>query len=126
MRRAVLPGLIMLVSTLTVRALDWPQFRGPNRDGVWQETKGILQEIPSSGLKIKWRHPAGGGFSSPVVAHGRVFLFDVELIKPNSKERIHCYDEKSGKVLWEYSYAEHYGEWTFDPERGAGPTATPI
>src|SRR3954470_908348 len=106
-------------------ATDWPQFRGPHRDGRWDET-GILESFPPKGLTISWRHPVGGGFSSPIVAQGRAFVFDVELAKPASRERIHCFDEKTGKVLWVFGYQEHYGEWTFVPERGAGPTATPI
>jgi outer membrane protein assembly factor BamB len=77
-------------------------------------------------LKIRWRHPVGGGWSSPVVAQGRVFVFDVELAQPSSRERVHCFEEKTGKVLWVYAYKENYSEWTFVPERGAGPTATPI
>ena len=122
----VAPCLGLLLATPTTVASDWPQFRGPNRDGHWQETKGILESFPRAGLKIKWRHPVGGGFSSPVVAQGRAFVLDVELTKPTSRERLHCFDEKTGKVLWVYVYEEHYGEWTFVPERGAGPTATPI
>jgi outer membrane protein assembly factor BamB len=55
-----------------------------------------------------------------------VFVFDVALKKPTSRERVHCLEEKTGKVLWVFGYEEHYGEWSFDPERGAGPTATPI
>ena len=106
-------------------AADWPQFRGPNRDGHWDET-GILESFPREGLKIRWRHPVGGGFSSPVVAQGSVFVFDVELTKPSARERLHCFEEKTGKVLWVYGYKENYSEWTFVPERGAGPTATPI
>jgi outer membrane protein assembly factor BamB len=39
---------------------------------------------------------------------------------------VHCFEEKTGTVLWLFGYQEHYGEWTFVPERGAGPTATPI
>src|SRR5436189_5498764 len=104
---------------------DWPQFRGPRRDGHWDETR-ILESFPKGGLKICWRHPVGGGCSSPVVAQGRVFVFDVELTKPTSRERVHCFDENTGKVLWVFGYQEHYGEWTFVPERGAGPTATPV
>jgi len=50
----------------------------------------------------------------------------VELTAPTARERLHCFDEKTGKVLWTYVYEEHYSEWTFVPERGAGPTATPI
>ena len=116
----------LLAATPRTQASDWPQFRGPNRDGFWDETKGILKSFPKEGLKIKWRHPVGGGFSSPVVADHRAFVLDVELTKPSSRERLHCFDEKTGRVLWDYVYEEHYGEWTFDPERGAGPTATPI
>jgi outer membrane protein assembly factor BamB len=104
---------------------DWPQFRGPNRDGIWDET-GILQSFPKEGLKIRWRQPVGGGWSSPVVVAGKVFVFDVELSKPSARERLHCFDEKSGKVLWVYAYEEPYGEWSYVPERGAGPTATPL
>jgi outer membrane protein assembly factor BamB len=68
----------------------------------------------------------GGGFSSPVVAQGRVFVSDVDLVKPSPRERVHCFEEKSGKVLWVFAYPENYTEWTFVRERGAGPTATPI
>lgn len=111
--------------TTTVRAIDWPQFRGPNRDGSWAET-GVLETIPHDGLKVEWRQPVGGGWSSPVVAEGRTFVFDVEMTKPSVHERLHCFDEKSGKVLWVYAYEEQYGDWAYVPERGAGPTATPI
>src|ERR1039458_4808441 len=118
---AVLHCLMVLGAT----ASDWPHFRGPNRDGNWDES-GILESFPRQGLKIRWRNPAGGGFSSPVVADGRVFLSDVVLAKPASRERVQCFEEKTGKVLWVFGYQEHYGEWAFVPERGAGPTATPI
>src|SRR5258705_11432471 len=121
------PVLVLLLFALEVVGSDWPQFRGPNRDGHWDETR-ILESFPREGLKICWRHPVGGGFSSPVVAQGRVFVFDVALTNTTftSRERVHCFDEKSGKVLWVFGYEEHYGEWAFVPERGAGPTATPI
>jgi outer membrane protein assembly factor BamB len=106
-------------------AADWPQFRGPNRDGHWDES-GVMESFPKAGLKISWRQPVGGGFSSPVVAEGKAFVMDVEMTKPTSRERVHCYEEKTGKLLWDFVYEEHYGEWAFVPERGAGPTATPI
>src|SRR5438128_6586458 len=121
----LLPVLVLLLMAPWAMAIDWPQFRGPNRNGNWEET-GILESFPREGLKIRWRHPVGGGFSSPVVAQGRVFVSDVALTKPTSRERVHCFEEKTGKVLWVFGYQEHYGEWTFVPERGAGPTATPI
>ena len=122
-----LPGAVLgiLLWARAALATDWPQFRGPNRDGNWDEA-GILESFASEGLKIRWKQPVGGGWSSPVVVQGRVFVFDVELTKPTARERVHCFDEKTGKVLWVYAYQEKYGEWTYVPERGAGPTATPI
>ncbi len=119
----VLLGIVFAVCT--TRAGDWPQFRGPHRDGAWEES-GILESFPADGLKSRWRQPVGGGFASPVVADGKVFVFDVALLKPTAQERLHCFEEKTGKVLWVYAYDEPYGEWSYDPERGAGPTATPI
>jgi outer membrane protein assembly factor BamB len=115
-------GSPIIIATL---AADWPQFRGPRRDGSWSEANSF-ETFPPEGLKIQWRQPVGGGFASPVVADGRVFVFDVELVKPIARERLHCFEEDTGKVLWVYSYEENYGDWAYVPERGAGPTATPI
>jgi len=120
---AIVPGIAFVAPPAL--ASDWPQFRGPNRDGTWQET-GILESFPKQGIKVQWRQPVGGGWASPVVVQGKVFVFDVELIKPTARERLHCFEEQTGKVVWVYAYDEPYGEWTYVPERGAGPTATPI
>ena len=67
-----------LLSGAATQPADWPQFRGPNRDGVWSET-GILSFFPPGGPKILWRKPVGWGWSSPAIAQGRVCITDVEL-----------------------------------------------
>jgi hypothetical protein len=103
---------------------DWPQWRGPNRDGVWNET-GILESFPAGGLKISWRAPIGRGWSSPVVAGGRVYVTDVQIARPEAKERVLCFDSASGKAHWSHEYAVDYPDWAFDPNAG-GPRATPI
>jgi outer membrane protein assembly factor BamB len=121
----ILAATVSLHLAPGAQAADWPQFLGPHRDGRWDET-GILETFPKDGVKIRWRHRIGGGFSSPVVADGRVFVTDVEMTQPTARERVHCFAEKSGEPLWIFSREEPYGEWTFVPERGAGPTATPI
>jgi outer membrane protein assembly factor BamB len=125
-RSLVAIGLV-LSSWLTTasRADDWPQWRGPNRDGVCGE-KGLLQSFPAEGLQVRWRVPAGWGFSSPVVAGGRVYLADSELMKPKAKERLLCLDEKTGKPLWTHAYDVKYEDWAFDPSQEIGPVATPI
>ena len=123
-RRMAALGLSVLLP-LAVWGKDWPQWRGPNRDGVWNET-GILQTFPAEGLKIRWRRPVGWGWSSPVVVRGRVFLTDAQLQKPTAKERIQCFEETTGKLLWTYAYEVTYPEWAFVPGQGGGPSATPI
>jgi outer membrane protein assembly factor BamB len=114
-----------LLLAAVIHADDWPQWRGPQRDGVWSET-GIFASFPPDGLKIRWRASVGFGWSSPVVAKGRVYLTDSELKKPKAKERVHCFDEKTGKRHWTHSYEVIYPDWAFTPRQEGRPTATPI
>jgi outer membrane protein assembly factor BamB len=114
-----------LLLSAALRADDWPQWRGPNRDGVCGET-GLLESFLAGGLKVRWRAPVGWGFSSPVVAHGRVYLADSEVVKPRAKERVHCFDETTGTALWTHVYEVAYEDWAFDPKQEIGPVATPI
>ena len=120
-----LTASLALLLSLAVPAEDWPQFRGPRRDAVWNET-GILKSFPAEGLKIRWRVSVGPGWSSPVVVRGRVYLTDMRLEKPKAWERIQCFKESTGKRLWSYASELVYPEWAFIPEHGGGPAATPI
>ena len=106
-------------------AEDWPQFRGPGRDGVWNE-KGIAQSFPAAGLKVSWRAAVGSGLSSPIVSGGRVFVCDAETKNPKARERMRCFDEISGKELWTHSDEVTYPEWAFDPKTPSGPDDTPV
>src|SRR5258708_4126614 len=123
----------LLAATLTLSLLppavawaeDWPQWRGPYRDAVCGET-GLLKSFPVEGLKVRWHVPVGWGFSSPVVAQGRVFLADSEVVKPKAKERVHCFDETTGKAFWTHVCEVAYEDWAFDPKQEVGPVATPI
>src|SRR2546430_16468769 len=75
MPRPIIVILFSIALALASRAEDWPQWRGSGRDGVWHE-KGIRKTFPAEGLPVRWRAPVGYGFSSPVVAKGRVFVTD--------------------------------------------------
>jgi outer membrane protein assembly factor BamB len=116
--RDTLAIAVLLLAALAVRADDWPQWRGPNRDGVWRET-GILAAIPEGGVKILWRARIGNGYSGPVVAQGRVFVTDHQL-RPEV-ERVLCFEEATGKPLWTHSYPCEYE----DMEYGNGPRVSP-
>ena len=119
-------ALALPAARLAARANDWPQWRGPNRDGVWNET-GVLQSFPKDGLKVRWRAPVGAGLSSPIVAQGRVFVTDaIVKEKPVAWERVQCFDEKTGAPFWTHKYEAKYYDWAFDPKSPNGPGATPL
>src|SRR5215208_2408559 len=54
--------LLFAVACPGVGADDWPQWLGPQRDGVWRE-QGILSEFPKDGPRVRWRVPVGGGYA---------------------------------------------------------------
>jgi outer membrane protein assembly factor BamB len=83
-------------------AEDWPQWRGPTRDGVWHET-GIISKFESDEIPLKWRVPVGSGYSAPTVADGLVFLTD-RIAEPVQIERVLCFNEQTGETVWEYTY----------------------
>ena len=115
-----------------LRADDWPQWLGPQRDGVWRET-GLVETLPASGFKYRWRTPIGGGYSGPAVVQGRVYLMDRQLptgVKnpgnpfargeiPGS-ERVLCLNEADGKILWQHEY-----DCPYTVSYAAGPRVTP-
>jgi outer membrane protein assembly factor BamB len=130
MRAGIFLGFL-LVSFL--RADDWPQWLGPQRDGVWRET-GILERFPAAGPKVRWRVPVNAGYTGPAVANGRVYLMDrkVDSGAPMSRsafdrgeipgnERVLCLNEVDGKIIWEHTYNRPY-----TVSYAAGPRATPL
>ncbi len=124
-KAALIATLALPLSPSAARAEDWPQWRGPNRDGVWAET-GVLTSFPAEGLTVRWRAPVGPGWSSPVVARGRVYVSDARLMPAGAEERVLCFEEGTGKPLWTYAYDVSYPDWALGPAPGRGPTATPV
>jgi outer membrane protein assembly factor BamB len=110
--------------TVLVQAGDWPQWRGPDRNGVWIETD-LLNSFPPGGLKLSWRAPVGRGWSSPIVSHGRVYVTDAVVTRPVAYERVLCFEETTGKLSWVHKYSVDYPDWAFAANVG-GPRATPI
>ncbi len=118
-------AVMALALATELRADDWPQWRGPNRDAVWRAS-GLLETFPPEGLKVLWRVPIGTGFSSPSVVQGRVYVTDSQVTRTNMTERVHCLDATTGKAIWIHPYDVVYPEWGADPEHPFGPHATPV
>jgi outer membrane protein assembly factor BamB len=110
--------LIIAVQSLAALADDWPQWRGPQRDGVWRET-GIVEKFADKQLPIKWRAEIGPGYNGPTVANGRVYVMDRQ-VEPDQIERVHCFDAENGKPIWNYQYPCDYGTIGYT----AGPRAS--
>lgn len=87
-------------------AQEWPQWRGPNRDGVWNE-KGIVQKFDKPQFEVKWRAKVSNGYSGPTVAQGRVYVSD-RISQPSQMERVHCFDAMTGNQIWLRSYECKY------------------
>ncbi len=72
LRLNFIPLFLLLMAELHLCAQDWPQWRGPQRDGHVQEFSAPAK-WPDS-LKLVWKVATGAGLSSPVVAEGKIYL----------------------------------------------------
>src|SRR5260370_27463179 len=95
LRRRALASLLLTFSATAAPADDWPQWRGPSRDGVWRE-QGLLEKFEGPQIKIRWRVPVSSGYSGPTVAGGRVYLTD-RVVEPKEQERVHCFGWRTGR-----------------------------
>ncbi|HXG10140.1 MAG TPA: PQQ-binding-like beta-propeller repeat protein [Gemmataceae bacterium] len=126
-------AVLAVLGLAVARADDWPQWLGPQRDGVWRET-GLVEKFPPGGPRVRWETPVGIGYAGPAVANGRVYITD-RLLAPGvknpesgfdrpalpGKERVLCLDEKTGRVLWTYEY-----DCTYEIAYPGGPRTTPL
>lgn len=97
---------------------DWPQFRGPNRDGVVLGRES-LPRFPSGGPQLVWDRTVGSGFSAPAVAGERLLLFH----RQGGDEVVEALQAGDGKSLWKFAYETTYKD-DFGFENG--PRATPV
>ena len=108
--------LVMSVPASNQTPADWPQWRGPNRDGKSAET-GLLTEWPAGGPPLAWKAGgAGTGFSSMSVAAGKLYTVGAR----GGTEYVHAFDVATGKKLWEAANGSEYSN-----DRGNGPRGTP-
>jgi outer membrane protein assembly factor BamB len=87
---------ISLVASLA-RADDWPQWRGPDRNGISKET-GLLKEWPGDGPKLAWQaRDIGGGYSTPAVVGNRLYLMSN---RGADDEFVQAFDTQDAKPIW--------------------------
>jgi outer membrane protein assembly factor BamB len=110
-------ALVFLLAA-PLHAADWPQFLGPQRNGVSPETD-LLLAWPKAGPEPLWQHALGEGYSGPVVAAGRVIVFH----RIADKEIVECLDAKTGTARWKYPYKTRYSD---NYGKKDGPRATPL
>lgn len=94
---ALVLAALVLLSASPAPADDWPQWRGPNRDGISKET-GLLKKWPEGGPRLLWQaNDAGGGYSSPAVVGEHLYLISS---KGEADERVQARSVSDGKVIW--------------------------
>ncbi len=116
----VVAALAVTVLARTGLADDWPQWRGPNRDGITPSFKSPKQ-WPEN-LKLKWKVIVGFGAASPVIAGNRVYLFT----NHGQGEVVTAVNLSDGKQVWQDSYQVSYERQEMEKELSKGPKSTPV
>ena len=97
-------------------AANWPQWRGPNRDGISKET-GLLKQWPEAGPPLAWKATgAGRGYSSFAVVNGKLYTMGLR----GDREFVVAFDVATGKEAWATAHAS-----AFHNDQGDGPRGTP-
>lgn len=115
LRRCLTFSLSISLAAVTAAAADWPQYRGPARDGVSAETS-LLHTWPESGPEECWRKPLGEGFSGVAVAGGAVYTLFADA-EHELAVRLH---PETGEEVWRVPIGPR-----FEEALGHGPRSTP-
>src|SRR5581483_10627237 len=118
MNRTLVTALVLGLCGGVARA-DWPQWRGPSRDGIAVGAR-LPKVWPRRTPAPSWKIAIGEGYSSPVVAAGRLYIMSREA---GDTEVCLCFAADSGKELWRHAYQAPYKP--SDPRAGKGPKSTP-
>jgi outer membrane protein assembly factor BamB len=110
--------LFASISERPVTATDWPQWRGPARDGVIRDPKHQITKL-SQDSKPLWEITVGPGQASPIIVRDRLLFMD----GIGGKEVLHCVDSATGKELWQTEIGPMV---EFQNAYGEGPRCTPL
>ncbi|WP_417730132.1 PQQ-binding-like beta-propeller repeat protein [Rosistilla oblonga] len=108
--------VLVLAFTPSLRAGDWPQILGPERNGIASDAgEGLWQQTP----RVAWQIPCGSGYSGVAVVDGKVFLWH----RVDDQERLDCCRLSDGQQLWQADFPATYGGG-FNNDRG--PRCVPV
>ena len=119
-RRLVLFATVIGWLALPAMAADWPQWRGPQRNGISQET-GLMKEWPAKGPQLVWQlNSLGEGYSTPAVAGERIFIMGNHGMED---EFVQALATQGGKQIW----SKHVGSVGVNrgPQYPGRPAARP-
>lgn len=117
--KAVVLIWAVCLDATSLAAEDWPQWRGPGRDGV---TAFTPPKAWPEKLNTKWKVTIGAGYASPLLAGGRI----LEFVRQGDDEAAMALDAETGKILWRDSYPAPYEPVQAAARHGKGPKSTPL
>ncbi len=121
-----LSACLLLTGASVASAADWPQWRGPNRDGKSAET-GLLKGFPEGGPKLLWKVTEGDvigtGYGTPAVVKGRLYVVGADGSKKDAAESVVCLNAATGAPVWKMPLDTSKGN--FMDGWGGGPRSTP-
>ena len=115
--RSLVALALMGLCFVTATAEDWPSILGPRGDGTSEEKLEL--PWPAEGPKVLWWKAVGEGYSAPIVAKGRLFVFD----RTGDEARLSAWDAESGRELWQMRYPSRYEDYY---GYSGGPRAAPL
>jgi outer membrane protein assembly factor BamB len=99
-------GCAMAAPLATVRAGNWPQFRGPNRDGISTEAE-LLRKWPAGGPRVLWKVDACQGYAAAAIHSGRVYFNDYN--RDTKEWMVRCLSLEDGEQLWRFAEKKKRG-----------------
>lgn len=112
-------GALLGALAVTTHA-QWPQWRGPNRDGV--VPKASVPAAWPEKLTPKWKQTVGEGYASPVVGDGRVYVHS----RQDPEEVVTAFDLATGKLIWTQKYPSAFNKNKYATQMSKGPFSTPL
>jgi outer membrane protein assembly factor BamB len=112
--------LLLVAGVNAASAQEWPQWRGPSRDGV--VPAAVMPKQWPTSTKRAWELEIGEGYSSPIVANGRAFLHS----RRDPEEVVTAVDLATGKIVWQQKYAAAFAKNQYATAMAKGPNSTPL